>query len=88
MPRGWAGERQRETTGDLVADTRWEHDDGYIDSWKLAADAFVNTGQLFTVTFLAAAMVADSGDDFVFGYSLARAWIDMCTMFVLVEMGP
>jgi hypothetical protein len=33
-------------------------------------------------------MVADSGDDFVFGYSLARAWIDMCTMFVLVEMGP
>lgn len=67
---------------------RWEEDDGYIDAWKLGADAFVNTGQLFSVTFLAAAMVADSGDDFVFGYSRARAWIDMRVMFVVVEMGP
>ena len=66
----------------------WEDQNGFVDSWALGADVFVNAGQLFTVTFLATAMVADSGTDYLFGWSLASAWIEMQVLFVVVEMGP
>jgi hypothetical protein len=66
----------------------WEDQNGFVDSWALGADVFVNAGQLFTVTFLATAMVADSGTDYLFAWSLASAWIEMQVLFVVVDMGP
>jgi len=69
-------------------DDVWRDEDGFVDSWALAADVFVNAGQVFTVTFLATAMVDDSGTDYVFGYSLAKANLQMRVPFVVVEMGP
>jgi hypothetical protein len=65
-----------------------EDNNGFVDSWALGADVFVNAGQLFTVTFLATAMVADSGTDYLMGWSLAAAWIEMQVLFVVVELGP
>lgn len=66
----------------------WEEQNGFVDSWALGTDVFVNAGQLFTVTFLATAMVADSGTDYLFGWSVASAWIEMQVLFLVVEMGP
>jgi hypothetical protein len=67
---------------------RWEQQNGFIDSWALGADLFVQSGQVFTVTFLATAMVDDSGTDHWFGWSLARAFMEMRVPFVVVELGP
>jgi hypothetical protein len=69
------------------SDDTWQEDDGYVDSWALAADVFVNAGQVFSVTFLSTAMVDDSGSYF-FGYSLARAHLEMRVPLFVVEMGP
>jgi len=60
----------------------------YIDPWAPGVDFFVQAGQVFTVSFLATAMVADSGTDYLFGWSLARAWMSMRVPFLVVELGP
>ncbi|MGE5568972.1 MAG: hypothetical protein ACM3S5_08050 [Rhodospirillales bacterium] len=65
------------------SDDQW----GYIDSWALGADAFVHAGQNFTVSFLANAMVDDSGSYF-FGFSIAAAQLEMRLMYVVAELGP
>jgi hypothetical protein len=65
----------------------WVDGNGYVDSWALAADVVVQAGQLFTITFLASGMVADSTGT-LFGASWARAWIESQVQFVVVELGP
>ena len=67
-------------------DAGWATDDGYIDSWALGADVFVQAGQHFTVTFLATALVDDSGAGWA--WSLACADIEMRVPFLVVELGP
>ena len=64
----------------------WEDQNGYIPSWSLGLDVFVQGGQVFTVSFLATAMVDDSGTGFF--WSLARAFMEMRVAFVVVELGP
>lgn len=68
-------------------DDHTEEQDGYIASWTLGVDVFVQAGQLFTVSFLATAMVDDSGPGF-FGSSLAAVTMEMSVAFVVVELGP
>ena len=68
-------------------DDNWEDGDGYIPSWALGADFLVQAGQIFNVTFLASAFVHDSGTDYWFGWSLARAWLEMRVLFLVVELG-
>jgi hypothetical protein len=65
---------------------RWEEQNGFIDSWALAADVLLQAGQIFTIWFLAKGMVADSGDK-AFGFSLASGWVDMVVPFFVVELG-
>jgi len=67
---------------------RREDGDSFIDSWALGVDVFIQAGQRFTASFLATAMVDDSGTDFLFGWSLAKAHLQMRTPFVGVELGP
>ena len=64
-----------------------EEQEGYIESWTLGVDVFVQAGQFFRVSFLATAMVDDSGPGF-FASSFARASMDMRVAFVVVELGP
>lgn len=69
-------------------DTHGEGQDGYIDSWALGADVFVQAGQIFTVSFLGTALVDDSGTDYLIGWSLACATMEMRVPFFVLELGP
>ena len=71
----------------FFTDDHTEEQEGYIQSWTLGVDVFVQAGQVFTVSFLATAMVDDSGAGF-FASSYARAIMDMRVAFVVVELGP
>jgi hypothetical protein len=84
-----AGSVLKEQTAPLwnFGDDNWENQEGYISSWTLGVDVFVQAGQVVTVSFLATAMVDDSGPSF-FGPSLARALLEMRVPFVVVELGP
>jgi hypothetical protein len=85
---GMNGQILKESTASLwnFDNDHWEEQNGFIDSWALAADVLLQPGQIFTVWFLAKGMVADSGDK-AFAFSLASGWVDMSVPFFVVELG-
>jgi hypothetical protein len=62
-----------------------EQHDGYIDSWALGADFFVQGGQFFTLTFLASAL-ADNSETSLIYWSAAAATMQMRVPLIVVEI--
>jgi hypothetical protein len=66
-------------------ETRYEDDNGFLDAWALP-NFVVQAGQVFTVSFLAMALVVDSGcTDWGF-CSWASSFMSMHIPYFVVEM--